>query len=79
MSVCMCRISHFVYSLSLQALEYLPFKGAVSLKSPQHIFSLLEDYGTDPNNIPEHPDYIYFGRWVRHMSLTVCLRLTNKR
>uniref|UniRef100_A0A3B3VQL6 tRNA (guanine(10)-N(2))-methyltransferase TRMT11 n=1 Tax=Poecilia latipinna TaxID=48699 RepID=A0A3B3VQL6_9TELE len=34
------------------------------LKNPQHIFCLLEDYGTDPNNIPEHPKYIYFGRWI---------------
>lgn len=53
------------FLLSLQALEYLPFKGTVSLKSPQHIFCLLEDYGTDPNDIPEHPYHIYFGRWVR--------------
>ncbi|XP_054477877.1 tRNA (guanine(10)-N2)-methyltransferase homolog [Anoplopoma fimbria] len=45
-------------------MEYLPFQGAVSLKSPQHIFCLLEDYGTDPNDIPEHPNYIYFGRWI---------------
>ncbi len=60
-------------TLSLQALEYLPFEGTVSLKSPQHVFCLLEDYGTDPNNIPEHPDYIYFGRWVRRQLLTVCL------
>uniref|UniRef100_A0A672H8B4 tRNA (guanine(10)-N(2))-methyltransferase TRMT11 n=1 Tax=Salarias fasciatus TaxID=181472 RepID=A0A672H8B4_SALFA len=48
----------------IDALEYLPFEGTVSLKSPQHIFCLLEDYGTDPNNIPEHPEYIYFGRWI---------------
>uniref|UniRef100_A0A1A7WHI6 tRNA (guanine(10)-N(2))-methyltransferase TRMT11 n=2 Tax=Iconisemion striatum TaxID=60296 RepID=A0A1A7WHI6_9TELE len=48
----------------IDALEYLPFEGTVSLTSPQHIFCLLEDYGTDPNNIPEHPNYIYFGRWI---------------
>uniref|UniRef100_A0A8D3A0C1 tRNA (guanine(10)-N(2))-methyltransferase TRMT11 n=1 Tax=Scophthalmus maximus TaxID=52904 RepID=A0A8D3A0C1_SCOMX len=48
----------------IDALEYLPFEGTVSLKSPQHIFCLLEDYGTEPNNIPEHPLYIYFGRWI---------------
>ncbi|CAK6954339.1 tRNA (guanine(10)-N2)-methyltransferase homolog isoform X1 [Scomber scombrus] len=48
----------------IDAMDYLPFGGTVSLKSPQHIFCLLEDYGTDPNNIPEHPNYIYFGRWV---------------
>ncbi|XP_033836816.1 tRNA (guanine(10)-N2)-methyltransferase homolog [Periophthalmus magnuspinnatus] len=45
-------------------MEYLPFEGTVSLKNPQHIFSLLEDYGTDPNNIPEVPNYVYFGRWI---------------
>uniref|UniRef100_A0AAX7T675 tRNA (guanine(10)-N(2))-methyltransferase n=1 Tax=Astatotilapia calliptera TaxID=8154 RepID=A0AAX7T675_ASTCA len=48
----------------IDALEYLPFEGTVSLKNPQHIFCLLEDYGTDPNNIPEDPNYIYFGRWI---------------
>ncbi|XP_056901187.1 tRNA (guanine(10)-N2)-methyltransferase homolog isoform X1 [Takifugu flavidus] len=48
----------------IDALEYLPFEGTVSLKNPQHVFCLLEDYGSDPNNIPEHPDYIYFGRWI---------------
>ncbi len=63
MPVCMCKMSCSVFSH--QAMEYLPFEGTVNLKSPQHIFCLLEDYGTDPNNIPEHPYYIYFGRWVR--------------
>ncbi|TDH12111.1 hypothetical protein EPR50_G00067760 [Perca flavescens] len=48
----------------IDAMEFLPFEGAVSLKSPQHCFCLLEDYGTDPNDIPEHPNYIYFGRWI---------------
>ncbi|KAM6968171.1 tRNA (guanine(10)-N(2))-methyltransferase TRMT11 [Aplochiton taeniatus] len=48
----------------IDALEYLPFEGRVSLKSPDHVFCLLEDYGTDPNSIPEEPLYIYFGRWI---------------
>ncbi|KAM9852732.1 tRNA (guanine(10)-N(2))-methyltransferase TRMT11 [Aulostomus maculatus] len=48
----------------IDALEYLPFEGVVNLNSPQHVFSLIEDYGTNPNNIPEHPDNIYFGRWI---------------
>lgn len=52
-------------------MVYLPFEGTVSLKSPEHVFCLLEDYGTDPNNIPEHPNYIYFGRWVRYICLSV--------
>ncbi|KAM6910681.1 tRNA (guanine(10)-N(2))-methyltransferase TRMT11 [Xenentodon cancila] len=48
----------------IDALEYLPFEGAVSLTNPQHVFCLFEDYGTDPNSIPEDPNYIYFGRWI---------------
>uniref|UniRef100_A0A3P9LEE7 tRNA (guanine(10)-N(2))-methyltransferase TRMT11 n=1 Tax=Oryzias latipes TaxID=8090 RepID=A0A3P9LEE7_ORYLA len=67
------RINVYTFNKTLQfqdrikkidALDYLPFEGTVSLKTPQHIFCLLEDYGTDPNNIPEHPNYIYFGRWI---------------
>eukprot|EP00062_Callorhinchus_milii_P013995 gi/632962680/ref/XP_007897456.1/ PREDICTED: tRNA (guanine(10)-N2)-methyltransferase homolog [Callorhinchus milii] len=45
-------------------LEFLPFKGKVNLKSPEHVFWLLEDYGTDPNNTPEKPFVLYFGRWL---------------
>ncbi|KAJ8290884.1 hypothetical protein GJAV_G00018810 [Gymnothorax javanicus] len=48
----------------IDAMEYLPFQGKVDLKNPDHVFSLLEDYGTDPNNIPEEPFYVYFGRWI---------------
>ncbi|XP_037699643.1 tRNA (guanine(10)-N2)-methyltransferase homolog isoform X3 [Choloepus didactylus] len=48
----------------IDALEFLPFEGKVNLKKPQHIFSILEDYGLDPNCIPEHPNNIYFGRWI---------------
>uniref|UniRef100_A0A7N6A6Z0 tRNA (guanine(10)-N(2))-methyltransferase TRMT11 n=1 Tax=Anabas testudineus TaxID=64144 RepID=A0A7N6A6Z0_ANATE len=67
------RINVYTFNKTLQfaerikridAMEYLQFEGTVNLKNPQHIFCLLEDYGTDPNNIPEHPDYIYFGRWI---------------
>lgn len=54
-----------------QALEFLPFEGKVNLKKPQHIFSVLEDYGLDPNRIPENPHNIYFGRWVRRCSFYV--------
>ncbi|XP_013858819.1 tRNA (guanine(10)-N(2))-methyltransferase TRMT11 [Austrofundulus limnaeus] len=48
----------------INALDYLPFEGTVCLTNPQHIFCLLEDYGTDCRNIPEHPNHIYFGRWI---------------
>ncbi|XP_061115117.1 tRNA (guanine(10)-N2)-methyltransferase homolog isoform X1 [Conger conger] len=48
----------------IDAMEFLPFQGKVNLKNPDHIFCLMEDYGTDPNNIPEEPFYVYFGRWI---------------
>lgn len=64
----------------VQALEFLPFKGKVNLKKPEHIFWILEDYGMDPNNVPEEPFDLYFGRWVREYAcfsscklLDVCL------
>lgn len=72
-----CLYVHAFYLFSHQALEYLPFEGTVSLKSPQHIFCLLEDYGTDPNNIPEQPFYVYFGRWVRYAWLLAYVWLTR--
>ncbi|XP_015714021.2 tRNA (guanine(10)-N2)-methyltransferase homolog isoform X2 [Coturnix japonica] len=48
----------------IDALEFLPFRGKVNLKNPEHIFWILEDYGTDPNNVPEEPFDLYFGRWI---------------
>ncbi|KAG7469916.1 hypothetical protein MATL_G00133890 [Megalops atlanticus] len=48
----------------IDALEFLPFQGKVNLKNPDHVFCLLEDYGTDPNNIPDEPFHVYFGRWI---------------
>ncbi|KAA0703558.1 tRNA (guanine(10)-N2)-methyltransferase -like protein [Triplophysa tibetana] len=48
----------------IDALDFLPFEGKVNLKDTDHIFCLLEDYGCDPNNIPEEPLHIYFGRWL---------------
>ncbi|XP_021248746.1 tRNA (guanine(10)-N2)-methyltransferase homolog isoform X1 [Numida meleagris] len=48
----------------IDALEFLPFNGRVNLKNPEHIFWILEDYGMDPNNVPEEPFDLYFGRWI---------------
>ncbi|MBN3305748.1 TRM11 methyltransferase, partial [Amia calva] len=48
----------------IDALEFLPFQGKVNLKNPDHVFCLLEDYGSDPNCIPDEPFRIFFGRWV---------------
>ncbi|XP_006626081.1 tRNA (guanine(10)-N2)-methyltransferase homolog isoform X1 [Lepisosteus oculatus] len=48
----------------IDTLEFLPFSGKVNLKNPDHVFCLLENYGSDPNRIPEDPFYVYFGRWI---------------
>ncbi|XP_019375860.1 PREDICTED: tRNA (guanine(10)-N2)-methyltransferase homolog [Gavialis gangeticus] len=48
----------------INALEFLPFGGKVNLKNPEHVFWILEDYGMDPNNVPEDPLHLYFGRWI---------------
>ncbi|XP_069463607.1 tRNA (guanine(10)-N2)-methyltransferase homolog isoform X2 [Ambystoma mexicanum] len=45
-------------------LAFLPFKGKVNLRNADHIFCLLEDYGLDPNNIPQQPLDVFFGRWI---------------
>ncbi|XP_075059127.1 tRNA (guanine(10)-N(2))-methyltransferase TRMT11 isoform X2 [Mixophyes fleayi] len=52
------------YSLDKMAMEFLPFKGKVSLQNAEHIFYVLEDYGPDPNSAPKEPLHIYFGRWI---------------
>ncbi|KAM4692977.1 tRNA (guanine(10)-N(2))-methyltransferase TRMT11 [Discoglossus pictus] len=50
--------------LKIDALEFVPFKGRVSLQNAEHIFYLLEDYGPDPNAALKEPLQIYFGRWI---------------
>ncbi|XP_067839904.1 tRNA (guanine(10)-N2)-methyltransferase homolog isoform X2 [Heptranchias perlo] len=57
-------LSHNDRIQKIDNLGFLPFRGTVNLKNPEHVFWLLEDYGTDPNNAPEKPFCIYFGRWL---------------
>jgi len=38
----------------------------VDLKSPQHIFYILEDYGENPHNTPPEPLRVFFGRLIAH-------------
>lgn len=45
-------------------LEYLPFEGPVQLKDPDSSYMLYEYYGVNPNNTPEQPLQIFFGRLV---------------
>jgi len=47
-----------------ESLSYIPFLGPVSLDNPQVIFGYFEFHGLDPNNPPEKPLKLMFGRIV---------------
>ncbi|CAG9787442.1 unnamed protein product [Diatraea saccharalis] len=48
----------------IEAFSYLPLNGPVRLKDPDVTLAYLEYYGVDPNNVPEEPYEVFFGRWV---------------
>jgi len=49
-----------------EKFSFLQFQGKVDLKSPQHIFYILEDYGENPHNTPPEPLRVFFGRLIAH-------------
>lgn len=49
-----------------QKFSFLQFQGKVDLKSPQHIFYILEDYGENPHDTPPEPLRVFFGRLIAH-------------
>ncbi|RWS10314.1 hypothetical protein B4U79_11872 [Dinothrombium tinctorium] len=48
----------------IERLSFLNFKGVIDLKNPDNLFYLIEYNGIDPNNIPEKPYALFFGRWI---------------
>ncbi|CAH2040165.1 unnamed protein product, partial [Iphiclides podalirius] len=48
----------------IETFSYLPLEGPVKLKNPDIILSYFEFYGVDPNNVPEKPYDVFFGRWI---------------
>lgn len=56
---------HIFVPSNPQQFEFLPFEGCVNLSAPDHVFSLLVDYGDDPNAAPPNPERLFFGRLVR--------------
>lgn len=58
---------HFSMKEKVQKIEefsYLPLEGPVRLKNPDVTLAYLEFYGVDPNNVPEEPYDVFFGKWV---------------
>lgn len=49
----------------IETLSYLPLNGEVALKNFDYEYYYIEFYGLDPNNVPDEPDHILFGKWVR--------------
>jgi len=49
-----------------QKFSFLQFQGKVDLKSPEHIFYILEDYGENPHDTPLEPLRVFFGRLIAH-------------
>ncbi|XP_071451076.1 tRNA (guanine(10)-N(2))-methyltransferase homolog [Hetaerina americana] len=48
----------------IEEFNYLPIEGPVNLSNPDVVLHLIEYYGLEPNNIPEKPYDLFFGRWV---------------
>ncbi|KAF4517753.1 hypothetical protein B566_EDAN002958 [Ephemera danica] len=59
--------------------SYLPIEGPVSLNNPDVKLYLLEYYGLDPNNIPEEPYQLFFGRWIADGQRSLITRLSLKK
>lgn len=59
---------HFTQKEKIQKIEtmdYLPLLGNVDLKAPQVEWWYIEFWGLDPTQVPEQPEDILFGKWVR--------------
>nr|XP_026498504.1 tRNA (guanine(10)-N2)-methyltransferase homolog [Vanessa tameamea] len=58
---------HFTMKEKVDKIEnfsYLPLHGPVKLKNPDITLAYLEFYGVDPNNVPDQPHDLFFGKWV---------------
>lgn len=72
---------HFLHKEKVDKIEemdYLPFKAPVNLKTPQERYMYYEYYGMDPNDVPEEPEAILFGRLVTHGQRDLIPKLSLK-
>ncbi|XP_046396583.1 tRNA (guanine(10)-N2)-methyltransferase homolog [Ischnura elegans] len=63
----------------IEEFSYLPIEGPVNLSDPDVILHLIEYYGMEPNNIPEKPYDLFFGRWVCDGSRDLICKLSLKK
>ncbi|CAL7945845.1 unnamed protein product [Xylocopa violacea] len=48
----------------IESFSYLPLEGPVRLNNPDTTLCYIEFYGLNPNDIPEEPYELFFGRWI---------------
>jgi len=60
-------------------LEYFPVQGPVDLKNPDVVYSFLEDWGQDGNNLPPAPYHIFFGRNIGEGQRQLITKLSIKK
>ncbi|XP_076177877.1 tRNA (guanine(10)-N(2))-methyltransferase TRMT11 isoform X2 [Ptiloglossa arizonensis] len=48
----------------IESFSYLPLEGPVKLNNPDTTLCYIEFYGLNPNNIPDIPYELFFGRWI---------------
>ncbi|KAK2581760.1 hypothetical protein KPH14_002239 [Odynerus spinipes] len=73
---------HFSQYEKIQKIEsfsYLALQGPVKLKNPDTTFYYIEFYGLDPNEIPEKPYGLFFGRWIADGQRDLIQKLSLKR
>ncbi|KOB65693.1 TRNA guanosine-2'-O-methyltransferase TRM11-like protein [Operophtera brumata] len=57
---------HFTMKEKVDKIEkfaYLPLEGPIKLNKPEITLCYIEFYGMDPNNVPENPCDVFFGKW----------------
>ncbi|PBC30934.1 tRNA (guanine(10)-N2)-methyltransferase homolog isoform X1 [Apis cerana] len=72
---------HFSQSEKVKKIDsfsYLPLEGPVRLNNPDTTLCYIEFYGLDPNNIPEKPYELFFGRWITSGQRNLIRKLSLK-
>lgn len=72
---------HFLHKEKVEKIEemdYLPFTAPVNLRSPKQRYMYFEYYGLDPNNVPDEPEAILFGRFVSNAQRDLIQKISLK-
>lgn len=62
----------------IETMDYLPFTAPVNLKTPQERYMYFEYYGMNPNNVPDEPEAILFGRLISNGQRDLIQKLSLK-